>query len=310
MRIYHTDHFEVPLPPGHRFPIAKYRLLRERVIATGVVRPNALAVPEAAADGELRLVHSDHYICDVTCGTLDAAGLRRLGLPWSPELVERSRRSVGATIAAARWAVGHGIGMTLAGGTHHAFTDRGEGFCVFNDVAVAVRVLQRDGTIRRALVIDTDVHQGNGTARIFRDDSSVFTFDIHGSDNFPFHKEPADLDVALPDGTGDDEYLRALRNGLARIPDPTAFDLVFYLAGADPFGGDRLGRLALTKTGLAERDRAVFVFCREHGLPVAVAMAGGYAADIADTVDIHAGVVRAAGILAQQKGERGGAAPA
>ncbi len=309
MRIYHTDQFGVPLPPGHRFPIVKYRLLRERVIAAGVVRPDALTVPEAATDDELCLVHADRYVRDVVHGSLDPGSQRRIGLPWSPELVERSRRSVGATIAAARWAVAHGVGITLAGGTHHAFADRGEGFCVFNDVAVAVRVLQRDGTIHSALIIDADVHQGNGTARIFRDDPSVFTFDIHGAANFPFRKEPADLDIPLPDRANDGEYLEALRAGLGCIPDPPSFDLAFYLAGADPFAGDRLGRLALSKAGLAERDGAVFAFCRAHGLPVAVAMAGGYAADLADTVDIHVGVVRAAAdTWVEETGERGGTA--
>ena len=291
MRVYHTDQFEVPLPAGHRFPIGKYRLLRERVLEAGVVRPSALAVPEAATVDELCVVHADSYVRDVLRGTLGPQHQRRIGLPWSAELVERSRRSVGATIAAARWAAAHGVGITLAGGTHHAFADRGEGFCVFNDVAVAVRVLQRDGTIRNALIIDADVHQGNGTSHIFRDDRSVFTFDIHGATNFPFRKEPSDLDIALPDRASDAEYLDAVRTGLGRIPDPMVFDLAFYLAGADPYAGDRLGRLALSKTGLAQRDRAVLAFCGAHGLPVAVAMAGGYAANIADTVDIHERVV-------------------
>ncbi len=292
--IFHTDQFAVPLPAGHRFPMVKYALLRERLVTTGAVADHGFALPPAASDAELALVHTTGYVGDVVDGTLHATRLRRIGLPWSTALVERSRRSVGATIAASRWAADHGLGITLAGGTHHAFADRGEGFCVFNDVAVAARSLKQQGTVDRVLIIDLDVHQGNGTARIFRDDPSVFTFDIHAAGNFPFRKEPADLDLPLEDGTGDDAYLAVLRDGLARIPDPARFGIVFYLAGADPYSGDRLGRLALSKVGLARRDRMVFEYCRDIGLPVAVTMAGGYAGDIADTVDIQTETVRTA----------------
>jgi len=217
--------------------------------------------------------------------------MRRVGFPWSPGLVERSCRSVGGTIAAGRAALQDGVAVTLAGGTHHAFGDRGEGYCVFNDVAVAVRALQASAGVRCAAVIDCDVHQGNGTATIFRDDPSVLTVDLYGAGNYPFEKVPADRDVPLADGTRDDEYLGRLDETLRRIPLPKGVDVVFYLAGADPFEGDRLGRLALSKAGLAERDRRVLAYCRSHGLPVAVTMAGGYATNIADTVDIQATTV-------------------
>jgi acetoin utilization deacetylase AcuC-like enzyme len=317
--IFYTDHFVVPLPAGHRFPMAKYALLRERLLTTGAVADYGFAVPPAASDQELRLVHTTGYVRDVVDGTLDATRLRRIGFPWSAGLVERSRRSVGATIAASLSAADHGLGITLAGGTHHAFADRGEGFCVFNDVAVAARSLKQRRAVDRVLIIDLDVHQGNGTAHIFRDDPSVFTFDIHAARNFPFRKERADLDLSLEDGTGDDAYLEVLRDGLARIPDPARFGIVFYLAGADPYSGDRLGRLALSKVGLARRDRMVFEYCRSIDLPVAVTMAGGYAGDIADTVDIQSETVRTAlceieprngGTVGRRSRDRGAAAGA
>lgn len=287
MRAFVTDGFDPALPPGHRFPMEKYRLLREQAVRTGVLALGDLEVPEAASATELAHVHESPYLDGVLGGTLAPAAMRRIGFPWSPQLVERSRRSVGATIAAARSALEDGVAASLSGGTHHAFPDHGEGFCVFNDVAVAIRILQREGRVGRVLVLDADVHQGNGTACIFRDDADVITFDIHGAGNYPFTKEPPDIDVPLPDGTGDVAYLEALDAAMARIPAPGAFDLAFFLGGADPFVGDRLGRLALTKAGLAERDRRVMGFCRGHGLPVAVTMAGGYAADIRDTVEIH-----------------------
>ena len=287
MRAFSTDGFDPALPPGHRFPMEKYRLLRERAIETKVLESRELAVPDGATNAELAHVHTPGYLEAVVNGSLEPSAMRRIGFPWSPQLVERSRRSVGATLAAARHALEDGVAASLSGGTHHAFPDRGEGFCVFNDVAVAIRVLQQEESVRRVLVLDADVHQGNGTAFVFRDDQDVVTYDIHGAGNYPFTKEPPDIDVPLPDGTEDDAYLEALSGGLARIPDPGRFDLVFYLGGADPFVGDRLGRLALTKAGLAERDRRIMAFCRGHGLPVAVTMAGGYANDIRDTVEIH-----------------------
>ncbi|MCX7893584.1 MAG: histone deacetylase [Burkholderiales bacterium] len=292
MRIFYSDHFVLPLPPGHRFPMSKYARLRERVLAGPLAA--GCSVPQAATDDEIALAHDRTYLGRVVAGTLSPGELRRIGFPWSPEMVERSRRSSGATIAAARAALADGVGVNLAGGTHHAFRDRGEGYCVFNDSAIAARVLQAEGRVRRVLVIDCDVHQGNGTASIFRDDPSVFTLSIHAANNFPFAKERSDLDVALPDGTGDRDYLEALERALADALARADAGLAFYLAGADPYRDDRLGRLALTKGGLAERDRLVLEACQRASLPVAVTMAGGYARDIEDTVDIHLATVMAA----------------
>jgi acetoin utilization deacetylase AcuC-like enzyme len=298
MRIHYCDTFVLPLPEGHRFPMAKYRLLREAVEAEGIGGEGALRVPEAAPDADLLRVHAPDWVQRVAAGTLAPAEIRRIGFPWSPGLVERSRRSVGGTLAAARAALEDGASANLAGGTHHAFPDRGEGFCVFNDVAVAIRALQAEGRVQRAAVVDLDVHQGNGTAAIFRDDPDVFTASVHGAGNFPFHKEPGDLDLPLPDGTGDAPFLAAVETALAAALDRGRPELLFYLAGADPFEGDRLGRLAVTREGLAERDRIVTETARRAGIPLAVVMGGGYAHDVADTVAIHLSSVRTAADLA------------
>jgi acetoin utilization deacetylase AcuC-like enzyme len=291
---YYSDHFVLPLPEGHRFPMAKYSRLRERIVADGIVAPEDLSEAPAASWDDLRLVHTAQYLDDIAGGTLPLESQRRIGFPWSEAMVERGRRSVGATIAAAATAIEDGVSANLAGGTHHAFADRGEGYCVFNDVAVATRVLQRDHRARRVAVIDLDVHQGNGTAAIFRDDSSVFTLSIHGAQNFPFRKETSDLDVGLPDGTGDAEYLAALDSALDVALNRHQPDFVFYLAGADPYEGDRLGRMKLTIEGLEWRDRLVFERCRHLGLPMAVSMSGGYAPDIDAIVTIHANTIRTA----------------
>jgi acetoin utilization deacetylase AcuC-like enzyme len=264
------------------------------VIADGIIAPALLIEPAAAEWADLALVHTQAYLDGVATGTLPGEIQRRIGFPWSEEMVERARRSVGGTIAASRAALEDGVAANLAGGTHHSFSDRGEGYCVFNDVAVAARVLMRDGAIGRALVVDLDVHQGNGTAAIFQDDPAVFTFSIHGANNFPFRKEVSDLDVALSDGVGDDEYLALLAQHMPGIVEAHRPDLVFYVAGADPYEGDRLGRLKLTMDGLRARDALVFDTCHAAGLPVALSMAGGYAADVEATVAIHAGTVREA----------------
>jgi len=286
--------YTIPLPAGHRFPIEKYALLRDAVLASGLVPPSMLHEPERASLDALRLVHTERFIDALVTGTLSDAEQRRIGLPWSEFLVERSFRAVGGTCEAARAALDYGVTMNLAGGTHHAFPDHGEGFCVFNDVAVAIRMLQRDGRIRRAAVIDLDVHQGNGTHAIFADDHSVFTFSMHGGRNFPFHKVPGTLDVELADGTGDDAYLGALAENLPGVLTASAPDLVIYLAGSDPHEGDRLGRLCLTFDGLARRDAMVLDACREVGIPVAVTIAGGYGRDINDSVRVHVNTVRIA----------------
>jgi acetoin utilization deacetylase AcuC-like enzyme len=295
MKAFYSDTFVLPLPDGHSFPMAKYRRLRERVLEEAVVAEPDLMVPEPAPWETLRLAHDAAYVEAVANGTLSREAQRRIGFPWSPAMVERSRRSVGATLAAAAEVIGgERVSANLAGGTHHAFRDRGEGYCVFNDVAVAAFVLLRDGHIRRAAVVDCDVHQGNGTAAIFRDDSRVYTMSLHGANNFPFRKEAGDLDVTFDDGTGDDDYLAALAAHLPRVLDTTAPDLVFYLAGADPYEGDRLGRLKLTTDGLRERDRYVFEQCRQRALPVVVAMSGGYARDVEAIVSIHLNTIKEA----------------
>lgn len=292
-RVFYADEFLLPLPPGHRFPMAKYRLLRERVVASGIVPPQSLRVPEAATDAQLTTVHDPRYVAAVATGALTPQAQRRIGFPWSPGMVERSRRSAGATLAACRAALATGAGVSLAGGTHHAGIDRGEGYCVFNDAAVAIRVLQREGAIARALVVDTDVHQGNGTAAVFQEDDAVFTLDLYAERNFPFEKVPCDLAVALPDGTGDAVYLERLEQALREALRRSSPDLAIYVSGADPFEGDRLGRLALTKRGLETRDRLVLSMLRAAGIPVGVTMAGGYAAEVGDTVEIHWATVRA-----------------
>jgi len=291
MNIFYNDHFVLPLPPGHRFPMQKYALLRAAVQAWA---PHALHEAPAASEDELRLAHTADYVRRMLEGGLSEQEVRRIGFPWSPPMAERARRSVGATIAAARAALRDGIAVNLAGGTHHAHADHGEGFCCFNDVAVATRVLQRERAVERVLICDLDVHQGNGTAAIFAGDASVFTFSMHGERNFPARKEASTLDVALPDGCTDEDYLAALRAHLPGIIDRFRPQMVFYLAGADPYAGDRLGRLALSKAGLAERDRMVLRLARDTGLPVAVTMAGGYADEVDDIVDIHFNTVRTA----------------
>jgi len=297
-RVWTSARYTFALPPGHRFPIAKYELLREQVLTSGIVAPEALREPARATRDALLLVHTAGYVDRFLDGSLTAVELRRLGLPWSPALVERSLRAVGGTCEAASAALDDGIAMNLAGGTHHAFADHGEGFCVFNDVAVAVRTLQRAGRVRRAAIIDLDVHQGNGTNAIFAGDDSVFTFNMHGGRNYPFHKVPGSLDVELADGTGDDEYLARLSTHLPDVLARSQADLVLYLAGADPHADDSLGRLGLSCDGLARRDAFVIDLCREVGLPVAITIAGGYGRNIAETVRIHLETARIASMAA------------
>ncbi len=294
LHVWSTAKYTFPLPDDHRFPLAKYALLRERVLAEGSVDPEHLHDPPRATRDDLLLVHTVDYVTRFEHGELTRDEERRLGLPWSADLHERSVRTVGATLGAARYAHAHGIAMNLAGGTHHAFPDHGEGFCAFNDVAIAIRALQRDGTITRAAVIDLDVHQGNGTHAVFAGDDRVYTFSMHGGKNYPFHKVPGRLDVELSDGTGDDEYLSLLADALPRVIADAAPDIVVYLAGADPHEHDKLGRLSLSFDGLARRDSMVMEQCREVGIPVVVTISGGYGSTIADTVRIHATTARIA----------------
>ncbi len=275
----------------------KYALLRERVLNEGIITADQLHIPEPASITELARAHDPAYIERVLNGQLTSAELRRIGFPWSPQMVERSRRSAGATIAACRVALSEGVGVNLAGGTHHAFSDAGAGYCVFNDAAVAARAMQAEGRAQRIAIIDCDVHQGDGTAAILAGDETIFTFSIHGANNFPFRKQQSDLDIALPDATSDTAYLDALEWGIRQVFASARPELIIYLAGADPYYDDRLGRLSLTKAGLAERDRLIFSFCRAAGVPIAITMAGGYARQIVDTVDIHAHTVAMAAML-------------
>jgi len=292
MKLFYCDEFVLPLPPGHRFPMEKYRLLREALAASRQFSADDFCVPAAATTAELTRAHAPDYVQRMECGELSAAEVRAIGFPWSPQMVERSRRSSGATLAACRAALEDGVAANLAGGTHHAFHDRGEGFCVFNDAAIAARAMQAEGRIARCLIVDADVHQGNGTASILAGDDSIFTFSIHGAKNYPFRREVAsDLDLDMPDGTSDAAYLAALADGLEQSFARSRPEMVIYLAGADPFEDDRLGRLKLTKQGLLARDTAVFAACAERELPLAITMAGGYARQITDTVEIHANTI-------------------
>jgi len=284
---YHPD-YHVPLPPSHPFPMAKYPLLFQRLRAAGWLNDAQVLVPDEAALSDLCLVHTGHYLQQLADGTLDAAAVRKIGVPWSQALWRRSRLAAQGTLMAARAALDDGIAGNLAGGTHHAFPAHGEGFCVLNDVAVAIRVLQRDGRARRALVIDLDVHQGNGTAAIFEGDADVFTFSMHGERNYPSRKMHSTLDVGLADGIGDDDYLALLRRHLDDILATFVPEIVFYLAGVDPVRGDRYGRLALSDEGLRQRERCVLEACGSRGWPLVITIAGGYAPTPERTAELHA----------------------
>jgi acetoin utilization deacetylase AcuC-like enzyme len=279
----------------------KYALLHQRVRAAAM--PGVEMLPaRPASDDQLKLVHHHEYVSKVIGGGLSEKEQRRIGFPWSPELVVRSRFSVGGTICACRAALQDRCAVNLAGGTHHAYPDHGEGYCVFNDVAVAARVLQSERRVERVVILDLDVHQGNGSAAVFAGDPTVFTLSVHGAKNFPFHKEPSDLDIALPDGSGDSEFLAAVQSGVSSALQQAQADLAIYIAGADPYVNDRLGRLAISKQGLAERDQIVFDLCRLYNLPTAVVMGGGYARDVNDVVDIHLQTIQLAARMANGAG--------
>jgi acetoin utilization deacetylase AcuC-like enzyme len=291
MRVFYTPHYYAEIGDGHIFPIRKFQYVRDRLLAEGTLKSDHFSEPTPAAIEEVLLVHTEDYVSRLCTGTLNAKELRRLGLPWSQSLVQRSFFATGGTICAAREALETGVASNLAGGTHHAFPDHGEGFCVLNDVAVAIEVLRREQLAWRFAVIDCDVHQGNGTANIFEQDESVFTFSMHGAKNYPLFKARSTLDVELPDGTGDHQYLELLDANLAAVfaHDP---QIVFYLGGADPFVGDKLGRLSLTIEGLKKRDRRVLNECFEREVPVATVMSGGYGEHLEDTIEIHCNTIR------------------
>ena len=290
MHAFYADHFVLPLPEGHRFPMRKYSLLRER-LSQELPSLHMQQAP-AASDGELALAHAPAYIQAVRTGSLPPQMQREIGFPWSEGMVERSRRSAGATIAAARVALTEGLAGNLAGGTHHAGSEQGGGFCVFNDAAVAARLMQAERfrqtkRVLQVAVVDLDVHQGNGTAQIFAQDPSVFTLSLHGEKNFPFRKVQGDWDVDLPDGTGDEAYLQALHQALETLEQRFDAELIIYLVGADPHEGDRLGRLKLTYDGLIARDRAVMDWAWQRRIPLVMCMAGGYGRDIETTVQVQ-----------------------
>ncbi|MGH3085858.1 MAG: histone deacetylase family protein [Rubrobacteraceae bacterium] len=305
MKVFYSDRFVLPLPEGHKFPMVKYSMLREKVEQSGICAPGELKVPDAATDEQILRAHDRDYLERAKTGKLTDKEVRRIGFPWSERMIERSRRASGGTIGACLAALDEGFAANLAGGTHHAFAHRGEGFCVFNDAPIAAREMQSVGLVERVVIVDTDVHQGNGTASILSGDDSIFTFSIHGARNFPFHKEQSDLDIELADGTKDKEYLKALEWGLEKALGASDAGLAIYLAGADPFEDDRLGRLSVTKEGLKERDRMVLETLRERDIPVALVMAGGYAKEVADTVEIHFDSIRrAANLHETPKGEQ------
>ena len=305
MKLYYADHFVLPLPEGHRFPMEKYARLRSRLQASGMFAETDFRVPDPASDEAILRAHDAGYLERVAGGTLDAAEVRRIGFPWSPAMVERSRRSAGATLAACRSALardgGTACAANLAGGTNHAHRDFGSGFCVFNDTAIAALAMRAEGRAGRIAIVDCDVHQGDGTATILADEPEVFTCSLHGAKNFPFRKQISDLDIELPDETDDAAYLKALDDAVQSVFERVRPELVIYLAGADPYAGDRLGRLALSIDGLRLRDERVLATCRDAGVPVAIAMAGGYAEPIDDTVTIHFNTVTSAARLLRDR---------
>lgn len=291
-KLFYSPYYYADIGENHVFPIRKFELVKELLLKEGTLTENEIVAPEAAKTEDLLLVHTEDYISRLVGGNLTQKEIRKLGLPWSESLVRRSFHAISGTINAARFALQDGISSNLAGGTHHAYPDRGEGFCVLNDVAVAIRVLQREKLAEKFLIVDCDVHQGNGTAFIFQNSPEVFTFSMHGAKNYPLFKEVSDLDIELPDKTGDTEFLETLEQALPRVflHDP---DIIFYLGGADPFENDKLGRLSLAKQGLMKRDEMVLEFAKTKDVPIVTTMSGGYAADINDTVEIHANTIRA-----------------
>ena len=293
MHVSYTPRYYADIGEGHVFPIRKFELVRDRLLREGTLCAADLIDPEPASLADVLLVHTEDYVSRLCNGALTKTEIRRLGLPWSNSLVQRSFYAVGGTIAAARFAIANGTGSNLAGGTHHAFADRGEGFCVLNDVAIAIQVLRREGLFQRAAIVDCDVHQGNGTATIFAADETVFTFSMHGAKNYPLFKVHSSLDVELEDDTGDEAYLGALTRNLPCVLEHEP-EIVFYLAGADPYSGDKLGRLAVSIDGLRERDEYVLQTCQARELPLVTVMSGGYGENISDTVEIHCNTIRAA----------------
>ncbi|PWT93466.1 MAG: histone deacetylase [Blastocatellia bacterium] len=291
MRVFYSPRYYADIGDSHIFPIRKFELVRDRLLNEGTLTSDEIVEPRPATPDEVLLVHTNDYISRLCEGQLTSREIRRLGLPWSKALVQRSFFAVGGTIAATRVAVEEGYGSNLAGGTHHAFADRGEGFCVLNDVAVAIRSLRREGLFERVAIVDCDVHQGNGTAQIFAEDPQTFTFSMHGANNYPLFKAQSNLDIELPDGTDDDQYLDMLSRSLTKVLEHEP-EIIFYLAGADPYAGDKLGKLALSIDGLRTRDALILRKCFESELPVVTVMSGGYGKILDDTIEIHCNTIR------------------
>jgi len=291
MRVFYSPHYYANIGDTHIFPIRKFELVRDRLLMEGTLSPEEIVEPDPATLDDVKLVHTDDYVSRLCAGQLTAREIRRLGLPWSQSLVRRSFYAVGGTISASVTALAEGFSANLAGGTHHSFADRGEGFCVLNDVAIAIRTLRKRRLIRRAAIIDCDVHQGNGTAMIFNEDPDTFTFSMHGANNYPLFKANSTVDIELPDRTNDTDYLKSLTHALPAVFDWQP-DLVFYLAGADPYMNDKLGRLSVSIDGLRKRDQLVLHGCFLREVPVATVMSGGYGKEISDTVEIHCNTIR------------------
>ena len=291
MQVFYTPRYYADIGSGHIFPIRKFELVRNKLLGEATLEPSEIVEPSPAPLEEVLLVHTTDYVSRLCSGNLTSKEIRRLGLPWSESLVQRSFYAVGGTLAATHASLAQGYSSNLAGGTHHSFSDRGEGFCVLNDVAIAIRAMRARKLIQRAAIVDCDVHQGNGTATIFAGDNDTFTFSIHGTNNYPLFKARSTLDIELGDGTSDTKYLETLAN---HLPAVFAFDpeIVFYLAGADPYKGDKLGRLALSIDGLRERDAYVLRECYEREVPIVTVMSGGYGKDINDTIEIHCNTIR------------------
>lgn len=290
---YH-DIYQHPLPEGHRFPMLKYELIPKQLIYEGIIQPNQFITPQTCDESILELTHSKAYLKELKDGTLSASHIRKIGFPWSKQLYLRELTLCQGTIECALHALSHGAALNVAGGTHHAFADKGEGFCLLNDVAVAANYLLQQNLAKKILIIDLDVHQGNGTAAIFENNPHVFTMSMHGKSNYPFHKEHSDLDIELLDGTDDNTYLFKLNDGLSYVKSQIKPDFVFYNAGVDILETDKFGRLKVSQNACKERDRMVFTFCRTYGIPAAVAMGGGYSPNIQDIVNAHVNTFRVA----------------
>lgn len=294
LKIAFAPIYRYDLPPGHRFPMEKYEILPEQLLYEGTVRPDNFFEPQPIEAPVILLTHEAEYWEKLKSQTLTAKEIRAIGFPMTPRLVDRGRYIAAGTIECALYARQYGVALNIAGGTHHAFSYKGEGFCVFNDIAIAANYLLNKGLVQKILVVDLDVHQGNGTAQIFSEEPRVFTFSMHGEKNYPVRKERSDLDIGLPDGTEDAPYLRILRNTLPQLIDAVQPDLVFYLSGVDVLATDKLGRLSLSMAGCKERDRVVLETCRRNGIPVAVSMGGGYSQRLAQVIEAHANTYRLA----------------